>query len=62
VYAMAVNDVAELQQRVNDGCELIHNTAGIFERVRHSLMRRAARWKHKDNTLGIFSNLFLSKQ
>jgi hypothetical protein len=39
---MAVNDVVELQQRVEDGWELIHSTPAISERVRQSFMRRAA--------------------
>jgi hypothetical protein len=43
VYAAAVDDVAELQHRVEEGCELIPNTPGIFERVRQSLIRRTAR-------------------
>jgi hypothetical protein len=43
VYATAVSDAAELQQRAKDGCELIRNTPGVLERVRQSLMRRAAR-------------------
>jgi hypothetical protein len=30
VHATTVNDVAELQQRVKDGCELIPNTSRIF--------------------------------
>jgi hypothetical protein len=30
VYAMAANDGVELQQRVEDGCELIRNRPGIF--------------------------------
>jgi hypothetical protein len=33
VYATAVNDVAELQQRVQDQCELIRYTPEIFECV-----------------------------
>jgi hypothetical protein len=43
VYAAAFNDVAELQQRVEGGCELIRKTPGIFESVRQTLMRSAAR-------------------
>jgi hypothetical protein len=31
VYATAVNDTTELQQRAEEGCELIRNTAGTFE-------------------------------
>jgi hypothetical protein len=42
VYVTAVNDVAELQQRAEDGCYLSRNTPGTFERVRQSSMRRAA--------------------
>jgi hypothetical protein len=42
VYTTAVNGVTQLQQRVEDGCELIRNTPVISERVRQSLMRRAA--------------------
>jgi hypothetical protein len=38
---MAVNDVAELQQRVEDGCEFICNMAEILEHVWQSLTRRA---------------------
>ena len=38
VYASVVNDVAELQQRVDDRCVLIYNTTGIHERVRRSWM------------------------
>jgi hypothetical protein len=41
VHAMAVNDVVELEQRIEDGCELIFNTAGIFEHMWQSLMRCA---------------------
>lgn len=33
VYPMAINDVAKLQQRAEDGCEFILNTAGISEQV-----------------------------
>jgi hypothetical protein len=33
MYAMAVYDVAEIQQRVEDGCEFICNMPGIFEYV-----------------------------
>jgi hypothetical protein len=40
---MAVNDEAELQHRIEDGCKLIRNKLGILERVRQSLVRRAAR-------------------
>jgi hypothetical protein len=43
VHATEFNDVAEQQQRVEEECELIRNTAGIFERVRQSIMRRTAR-------------------
>jgi hypothetical protein len=43
VYATAVNAVAEQQQRVKNGCELIRNTPGIFERVRQSLIKSAVR-------------------
>jgi hypothetical protein len=31
---MVVNDVTELQQRIEDACNLIRNTPGTFERVR----------------------------
>jgi hypothetical protein len=62
VYATAVTDVAELQRRVEDGCELIRNATGVFKRVRLFLIISAARvWKHKDNALSTFCNL-LSKQ
>jgi hypothetical protein len=30
VYALAVNDVADLQWRLVDGCESIHDTPGYF--------------------------------
>jgi hypothetical protein len=40
---MALNDFAALQQRAEDGCELIRNTSGVFEHARQCLMRRAAR-------------------
>ena len=38
VHASVVNDVAELQQRVEDRRVLIYNTTGIRERERCSLM------------------------
>jgi hypothetical protein len=64
VSTTALNDVVELiQQRVEGGYELIRNTPVMFERVRQTLMRRAARlWKHKDNRLSHFYNLSLSKR
>jgi hypothetical protein len=43
VSATEVNEVSELQQRVEDGWKLIRNTPGIFERVRQSLMKHAVR-------------------
>jgi hypothetical protein len=43
VYTTTVNDVAELKQNAEDGCKLLCNTLGIFERVRQSFMRSAAR-------------------
>jgi hypothetical protein len=43
MYATAVNDVAELQQRVEDRRELIYNTTGICERVWRSLRWCAGR-------------------
>jgi hypothetical protein len=30
IYATAVNDVADLQQQVADGCQVIQNTPGMF--------------------------------
>jgi hypothetical protein len=36
VYVSVVNDMAELQQRVEDRRVLIYNTTGIRERVRRS--------------------------
>jgi len=36
VYASVVNDMAELQQRVEDRRVLIYNTTGIRERVQRS--------------------------
>jgi hypothetical protein len=42
VAAAAANDVSGLLQWEKFGCELIRNTIGIFERVRESVMRRAA--------------------
>jgi hypothetical protein len=48
--------MAELQQRVGDGCELIFNTPGIFESAQRAV------WIHKDNTLSVSYNLPLSKQ
>jgi hypothetical protein len=44
VYGAPLNDIAELQQMVEDGCELIGNTPGIPGRVRQFLMRIAARY------------------
>jgi hypothetical protein len=41
-YVAAVNDVAGLQEKEEDGCEVIHNTPGIFERMQQSLMIRVA--------------------
>jgi hypothetical protein len=42
VYATAVNNIEELKQEVQYGWELIRNTAGIFERVQHSLVKSTA--------------------
>lgn len=41
VYASPVNNVQELRERVQNACQTIRNNAGIFGRVRQSLMRRA---------------------
>lgn len=40
VYSTPVNDLDELQQRVDQGCHLIRATVGVFERVRMSMRRR----------------------
>jgi len=40
VYATPVETVEQLQQRIFDSCRTIQNTAGIFERVRQSMVRR----------------------
>jgi hypothetical protein len=39
MYVMAVNDVAELQKRVEGGCKLIRNVLRIFELLWQSLIR-----------------------
>lgn len=41
VYASPVNNVQELRERVQNACQTIRSNAGIFGRVRQSLMRRA---------------------
>ncbi|EZA56517.1 hypothetical protein X777_03552 [Ooceraea biroi] len=41
VYSTPVPDVAPLRQRIVNGCDIIHNTPGIFQRVRQSMRRRA---------------------
>ena len=44
MYAVAVNNVAELRHRVDeDSYEIIRNTPGFAEGVRPLLMRRAKR-------------------
>jgi hypothetical protein len=44
VYDTAVNDIAELQHRVDDGRKLtVLNKPGIFERVQQSFMIRTER-------------------
>ena len=40
VYAVTVNNVEELRQRIEEGCQTIRNQPGIFERVRSSFWRR----------------------
>jgi hypothetical protein len=61
VYASVVNDMAELQQRVEDRSVLIYNTTGIRERVRRSLMWCAVTlWRGQP--LSVFRNLLLPKQ
>jgi hypothetical protein len=42
VYTTPANDVMELQQKVVAACEDIRRRNGVFERVRGSMMRRAA--------------------
>jgi hypothetical protein len=61
VYGTAVNDVAELQQKLEGEYKLIHKTPGIIERMRVHV-RVCAMQKHKDNTSRIFCILLLSKQ
>lgn len=41
VYCTPVQDIEYLRQRMEDGCQQIENTPGIFERVRQSMIRRA---------------------
>lgn len=41
VYSTPVQDIEDLRQRVENGCQIIRNTPGIFERVRQSMTRRA---------------------
>jgi hypothetical protein len=63
VYATTLNDMAELQQRVEDRCGLIRNTPGILERVRQLLMRHAARCVEAQGQQSEqFCNLLLSRQ
>lgn len=40
VYAVPVQNVEELQQRVVNGCEVIRNRLGIFQKVRKSMKKR----------------------
>jgi hypothetical protein len=54
VYATAVNDVAELQRRIEDGCKIIRYTSGIIERVWQFLMRRRALCGNTRTTLWAF--------
>lgn len=41
VYSEPVNNAAELRERINNCCNIIRNTPGIFERVRQNARRRA---------------------
>jgi oligoribonuclease (3'-5' exoribonuclease) len=60
---MVINDAAKLQQRVEDACKSIHNTYGIFERVRQTTMRRAARcMETQEKEFDNFCKLLLSEQ
>jgi hypothetical protein len=43
VYATVVNNLADLQQQVADGHQVIQNTPGIFKRVWQSLLQCAQR-------------------
>jgi hypothetical protein len=44
VYAAAISDVHNLQQRIQNAFETIRTTPGIFQRLKQSLFRRATSW------------------
>jgi hypothetical protein len=54
-YAAEVSDVQGLQQRIQNGFEMIRTIPGIFRRVTKSVFRRAT-FKLKSDTLNIVFN------
>jgi hypothetical protein len=41
VYATPVNDAGDLRERVQNACQVIRDDNFVFERIRHSCVRRA---------------------
>ena len=55
MYSVAVNEVAELQHRAEEGCELICNMPQISGSLQQSVMRCARNMcKHKDSCISFF--------
>lgn len=40
VYSRPVNNIQELRERIENACQIVRETPGIFERVRRSFLRR----------------------
>ena len=62
MYAVAVNDVAELQWCVIDGCESICDKSGIFFTCSGPFEMYSMVHENTKTTLQILFNLLLSKK